>query len=107
MKIEIIEKRRKHWLWFPIGLTLYSIVKTKEGYYELHIKKGLLSERIEKIKLCTIKDIVYLRTVGNFFCGVACIEINTIDRNDKYVVKRIRKARQFVEKLEELVSQER
>ena len=102
-------KRRKCWLWFPIRFTKYEVVE-KNGDYELVITTGLLAKHINRIKLYRINDITFDRTLGNFFCGVANIILSTSDQSSKYsgcTISKIRHAKDFMQKLEDLVQSER
>ncbi len=102
-------KRRKCWLWFPIRFTKYEVME-KNGDYELVITKGLLAKHINRIKLFKINDITYDRTLGNFFCGVANIKLETSDQSSRYsgcTISKIRHAKDFMQHLEDLVQDER
>ena len=105
-------KKRKYWLWFPIGLTTYEIEK-RDDDYELVITKGLLSKHIDRIKLYRITDLTFERSIGNWFCGVANIIVHSTDPSgtSKYssnkTIEKIRGAKDFLSQLETLVQQER
>lgn len=106
--MQVIIKRRKCWLWFPIRFTKYVIAKSFGDDIELIITKGLISKHEEKIKLFKVQDISYNRSVGNFFMGVGNITIASSDISAKFVeIEKIRRAKKFQEKLEELVELER
>lgn len=105
----VMLKKRKCWLWFPICFTKYEVME-KHGDLELIVTKGVLSKKIDRIKLYQINDISYTRTIGNFFCGVASLILSTSDQSSKYrgcTIKNIRGANQFMQELEDLVQKER
>lgn len=105
--MEVIAKRRKCWLWFPIRFTKYEIIRSYDDV-ELIITKGLISKHEEKIKLFRIQDISYNRSVGNFFMGVGNITIASSDITAKFVeIQKIRRSRKFQRVLEEYIDEER
>lgn len=107
--MELIEKKRKCFLWFPIRFKTYSIVKGNNGDYELHVKSGLLSSHLDKIKLYKINDVTYHRSFGNLFFGVANLIISSSDKSSRgtITIEKIHGVKDFQEKLEDLVSEER
>ena len=103
----VIASRRKCWLWFPIRFTKYEVIK-KYDDLELVITKGLIAKNIEKIKLFKINDLTFNRTLGNFVCGVANIYVESSDTSARTLkIAKIKKAKQFLQELEEHVNNER
>ena len=99
--------RRKWWLWFPIRFTFYEIEK-KYDDIELKINSGLLSKKVEKIKLFKIQDISYSRSLGNLICGVGNVKLLSGDVSTPVItITKIKKAKEFMEKLEKMIHEER
>ena len=99
--------RRKCWLWFPIRFTFYEIEK-KYDDIELKITSGLLSKKVEKIKLFKIQDISYSRSLGNLICGVGNVKLLSGDVSTPVItITKIKKAKEFMEKLEKMIHEER
>ena len=53
----VVWKDRKHWLWFPFSLTVYSIEDDRQL-----IKSGLLSTQVEETLLYRIRDCLQLKS---------------------------------------------
>ncbi len=99
--------RRKCWLWFPIRFTFYK-VERKYDDVELIITSGLLSKKVEKIKIFKIQDISYSRSLGNLICGVGNVKLLSGDVSTPVItITKIKKPKQFMEELEKLIHDER
>lgn len=106
---ELVLKKRRCVLWFPISLTTYEVVKSREDY-ELIIKSGLIARHEEKIKLFKINDTTFDRSLSNFFFGVGNIILESSDASSRYgrcCIQKIHGAREFQKQLEDLVFAER
>ena len=102
-----MQSRRKCFLWFPIRLTTYEIVKNHEDL-ELVVNSGLINRRTEKLKLYRVTDIHYNRTLGNFLFGQGNVSLDTTERRGSSVsISKIHGYKDFGKEIEELSYQER
>ena len=100
-------ERRKCFWWFPIRFTTYKIEKNHEDL-ELIITSGLLSKRVDKLKLYRVTDINYNRSLGNFLFAQGNITLSTTERRGTNVsISKIHGYKEFGKEIEELVYQER
>lgn len=106
---EVIDRRKKCKLWFPISFTKYYIEENRlSKELELVASYGLISKRIEKTKLYKINDISYHRGIGNFFCGVANLTLHSADVSSPTLrIEKIRKSKLFMKFLEDKITEER
>lgn len=67
---KILWEGRKHWLWFPISFTKYSL--TEDRFYS---QKGLLSTHYDELLLYRVTDICLTRSLGQKICGTGTITL--------------------------------
>lgn len=73
---KIVWQDRKHHLWFPIGVSKYSVENGR-----LYIDTGVLSSREDECLLYRILDISMKRSLLQRIFGTGTIELNTKDRS--------------------------
>ena len=107
--MNIIDKRRMCFLWFPLRFTTYELVN-RNNEFELVITSGLLSKHINRIKLYRINDLTYDRSLGNWLFGVGNIIVSSTDpsnHSSHIRIEKIREAKDFLDTLERFVRKER
>ncbi len=67
---EIVWEDRKHWLWFPLSFTKYSL--TEDRFYS---QKGFLNTHYDELLLYRVTDICLTRTLGQKICGTGTITL--------------------------------
>jgi len=105
----IVSKRRKCFMWFPICFTTVAIVYSPvDGDYDLEIEKGLIRKEIKKINLYRITDVSFKRSFLDFLFLRGTLEIKSTDPKYKTLrITNIRMAREFGDRIETYTKQER
>lgn len=67
---EIVWEDRKHWLWFPLSFTKYSL--TEDRFYS---QKGFLNTHYDELLLYRVTDICLTRTLSQKICGTGTITL--------------------------------
>lgn len=66
----ILWEDRKHWLWFPLSFTKYSL--TEDRLYSQH---GLFNTHYDELLLYRVTDICLTRSLGQKLCGTGTITL--------------------------------
>lgn len=67
---EIVWEDRKHWLWFPLSFTKYSLTEDR-----LYSQQGLLNTHYDELLLYRVTDICLTRSLGQKICGTGTITL--------------------------------
>ena len=102
---EFMWRERKRWLFFglPFTFTLYTLTDKK-----LQLTVGLFTTVEDDILLYRIMDTSLRRTLWQKIFGLGSLHVASSDQSHpELIVKNIRNAREFKEKLDEQIEKER
>ena len=87
----------------PFSFTVYAF--DKERFY---INRGFLTLSSDEVRLYRIMDLSLRQSLGQRICGVGTIKCDSADKTLKnFEIKNIKKPREVMEQLSELVEAER